>query len=371
MKGKSAERFSCDRRYFIKLATGSVAGVILMGADAPLPAFADNAIVSASGGGMVVLDSLDRSVEVPLRAVNVAPSGGCAQSFLLTLCPEKLSSLAVSLSGDEIGLYSESGKGYLVNLPVAGEVYPRVGDALNVNAILSAEPEILVDAGFSQENLAAKLDELELRTHASALFVDASFGCLPSAYRALGSVLGCEGRAESLAAFVERVFGEIEQGRGAIVDLPKVLFAGGASGFSSRNEAMIHDVIRYAGGNPIAPRWRSVEGSTNSTMVDSADIVIFNDRSCYEAFAAHTGDFFRAWLESECSTVGGSFAVSPSLFYRWIGSALTTQTVGLAWLANLIHPEVYHFDLGGLAREFYDLFFGYELNDDQLEWFDL
>ena len=41
------------------------------------------------------------------------------------------------------------------------------------------------------------------------------------------------------------------------------------------------------------------------------------------------------------------------------------RIMGILWLGNLVYPEYYDFDIVEKTREFYRLFFRYELNPEE------
>jgi len=40
--------------------------------------------------------------------------------------------------------------------------------------------------------------------------------------------------------------------------------------------------------------------------------------------------------------------------------------LGLKWLTNILHPDVYRIDIGKETREFYRLFLGVDLGDKEV-----
>ena len=349
-----------SRRYFIKLASSAVASAVLLGMNAPTEAFADEQC------SVVTVDSTGRFVSLPHEFGGVVPAGNCAQSLLMTLCPERLLSLASPLGDDEVSSYAKEGLGGLASLPVTGDIYPYMDSVTDATAGISTDSALFVDAGFSRVGLADKLDLLESKASSPAMFMDASFGNLPSAYRILGNILGYERRAECLASFIEDIFSEIEEKRESVEESPKVLLAGGSLGVSDRNGGMFRDVARYVGGEPVLPPL-DASGVIDpaSLAIGSVDVAVFNDPSCFKSIVLYEGSAYEVWGERVYAVVNKTLALAPYFLYRWIGSVLSMQTIGMAWLANLLHPGVYQFDLYSIVGDFYRLFFGYELSEDE------
>jgi iron complex transport system substrate-binding protein len=132
---------------------------------------------------------------------------------MLKLCelfPEKIASLAVEISGDDVSDYEEADMGELVQLPETGTLFSTSDTDMSPTKVAALSPVIMLDVGLPKEGLAEKLDALQLETGIPYIFIDISFGNLPQAYRILGSLLGCDRRAEALAAYVEAVLSEVK-----------------------------------------------------------------------------------------------------------------------------------------------------------------
>ena len=85
-------------------------------------------------------DSTGREVEIPKNIDRIAPSGPLAQVVLYTLCPDKLVGLAAEMKDSQTEFIDEKYR----SLPVFGNFY---GDTLNMEAIMSAKPQVVIDIG--------------------------------------------------------------------------------------------------------------------------------------------------------------------------------------------------------------------------------
>jgi iron complex transport system substrate-binding protein len=54
--------------------------------------------------------------------------------------------------------------------------------------------------------------------------------------------------------------------------------------------------------------------------------------------------------------------------YNWIDKPPSVQRVlGIQWLAQLLYPEVYQYDMTAVAQEFYKLFYDYDLTAEEAQ----
>lgn len=100
-------------------------------------------------------DSVGRTVTIPKELKKIAPSGPVAQLVLYTAAPDLLCGLARE--------FPETAKGYIddsyYSLPVFGQFYGKNAN-LNMEALLAASPELVIDIGEPKENIGEELDSL-------------------------------------------------------------------------------------------------------------------------------------------------------------------------------------------------------------------
>ena len=63
----------------------------------------------------------------------------------------------------------------------------------------------------------------------------------------------------------------------------------------------------------------------------------------------------------------GNANVDSALPYNWIDRPPSViKVLGAKWLGNLVYPEYFDYDIVAEAKEFFRLFYGWELKDEQL-----
>ena len=62
----------------------------------------------------------------------------------------------------------------------------------------------------------------------------------------------------------------------------------------------------------------------------------------------------------------GKYYEIPGLPYGWMSSPPSVNRVlGIWWLGNLLYPELYDYDMVQVAREYYGLFWHYDLTEEE------
>ena len=147
----------------------------------------------------VFTDDAGRDVTVPAGITRIAASGSTAQMILMTLVPELLVGLASSPSTAQRPYFPEE----MWTLPTFGQFYGSKAN-LNMEALIDAEPQLIVDLGDAKENVRSDMDGIQKQTGIPTVFLEATLEEMPQAYRKLGRLLHREAEAEVLAVYLEQ-----------------------------------------------------------------------------------------------------------------------------------------------------------------------
>ena len=137
----------------------------------------------------VFTDDAGRDVTVPADITRIAASGSTAQMILMTLVPELLVGLASSPSTAQRPYFPAE----MWTLPTFGQFYGSKAN-LNMEALIDAEPQLIVDLGDAKENVRSDMDGIQKQTGIPTVFLEATLEEMPQAYRKLGRLLQPGGR---------------------------------------------------------------------------------------------------------------------------------------------------------------------------------
>ncbi|MDR2357656.1 MAG: ABC transporter substrate-binding protein [Oscillospiraceae bacterium] len=311
----------------------------------------------------VFTDSAGREVELPVNITRIAPSGALAQMFLIAVAPDMLVSKASE--------YSEEDRKYIpdavADLPVIGQFYGS--DNLNLETIASINPDVVIDVGEPKGTIVEDMDGITQVTAIPAIHITADLRSAPQAFRALGELLGREESGEALAAFCERALALTDDIMARVGDdKVSALYCLGDAGLNVLARTSFHsEVLDYLTDNLAVVDGPSSKGSGNETDLEQIsvwdpDVIIFAPDSVYDDVA---GD--PTWSELRAVS-GGSFYKTPSGPYNWMGSPPSiNRYAGMLWLASALYPEYAEFELYDEIREYYSLFYGFELSRDEFD----
>lgn len=315
-----------------------------------------------------VQDDTGREVTVPETITKVAPSGSVAQLILLTLVPDLLVGLSVSPSTAQMTYYPEE----VVYLPTFGQFYGKKS-TLNMESLIKAEPQITIDLGDRKRTIKVDLAGIQSKTNIPTVFYESTIEKLPDAYRSLGTLLGREEKAEELAAFVEKT---LKMAEDHAKKIPKdkrktVLFGTGATGLAVNARGSAHaQVIELIGAeNAIIPGVVTDKGG--GTIVNLEDVYQAEPDVIIQANhdLIHTMDQGE-WAQLKAVREGRYYWI-PQEPYSWMSAPPSVNMVlGVWWLGQLVYPEIYNdYDMADIAKEYYRLFWNYELSDDEVQAF--
>ena len=311
----------------------------------------------------VVTDSAGRQVEIPAQIQRVAPSGSTAQMILMPIAYDLLAGLSSSPSTAQMPYFPEEVR----YLPTFGQFYGSKAN-LNMESLIDARPQIIIDLGDKKENIADDMDRIQKQTGIPTVFIEANLDYMAAAYRTLGDILNRSDMAESLAQFIEKTVSMARENSAKIPENQRlsVLFGTGSTGLACNAAGSVQaDVIDLVGAvNAIIPQEVSNRGGGTTVSLEEVyavepDVILLSTGGPYDTLAQ--GEW--AGLTA---VQNGRYYEIPGLPYDWMSSPPSVNRVlGIWWLGNLLYPELYDYDMVQVAREYYGLFWHYDLTEEE------
>lgn len=317
-----------------------------------------------AAAGHVVTDSAGRSVSVPDHVERVMAAGPPASVLLYVLCPEKLVGWVRKPREAELAYLSKTVR----ELPEVGRLTGR-GDSANLEAVVNAKPDVIVDFGAVTPTYVALADRVQNQTGIPYLLIDGRFANTAAALRLVGSTLGVEARGEMLAHDAETTLAEVDRAAASVppAQRPRVYLARGASGLETGTRGSINtEIIERAGGINVADiggePGRLTTVSLEQVLAWNPDTIVSVDASFVDRVRTAAG-----WADTEALRRHRVY-LSPGLPYGWIDSPPSlNRLIGLKWLAKLFFPDRFTATLRDTTREFYARYYQVDLSDAQLD----
>jgi len=307
------------------------------------------------------LDDLGREVTVPADITRIVSTGPLSQIALFAIAPEMFVGLTSKWEDSAIGIIDEE---YL-NLPYFGQLYGSAD--LNIEELAVADPQLIIDIGEPKSGIEEDLNTLQDQTTIPSVYVSATLSTMADAYRTLGKLLGKEDKGEELAQFCERVYARTVSIMEQVGDNKvNALFVTGEKGLNVLAAGSYHaELIDMLTNNLAVVDDPSSRGTGNEVSMEqialwNPDFVIFSPDSIYSSVQDDA-----AW--SQITAIqNGDYIEVPNAPLNWMGSPPSVQRyLGMIWVPAVLYPEYCDYDVKAEVMEYYELFYGCTLTDEQ------
>ncbi|WP_018633629.1 iron ABC transporter substrate-binding protein [Neomegalonema perideroedes] len=311
--------------------------------------------------GRSVLDATGREVLVPAEPARVFAAGPPAATLLYTLKPEAMVGwVRAPRAGDLPFLLPQ-----VRELPELGRLTGR-GDTVNLEVLLSAQPDLIVDYGTINPTYIDLAGRVQEQTGVPYALIDGSFEAMPQAIRQMAEILGVPERGEILAAYAEARLAEVDALLEKIPEeeRPTVYLARGPEGLESPARGSINaEIIERVGGRnvTVAETRGLATVSPEQVLAWAPEVVITIDKD----FAAKVGAA-PEW-SGVPAVAEGRVYLAPATPFGFIDSPPSVNRLaGLIWLTHKLYPEQAEGDLREKIAEFYEIFYALRPDETQL-----
>jgi iron complex transport system substrate-binding protein len=297
----------------------------------------------------VVVDSAQRRVEIPARVERIYAAGPPASILVFAVAPDKLIGWTSAWREAERPFIAQR----YADLPTLGRLTGR-GNTANVEVVLRAKPDFIVDYGTVRPTLASLADRVQAQTGIPYVLLDGDFDRMGEAILAVGRIAGEEKRAEALARHARDTVQDIGK-RVAQIPAnrrPRVYYGRGPQGLNTGLAGSVSaEFIEQLGAINVAAELGKgglVQVTIEQVLLWNPDFVITIDPNFYAMARSHP-----LWRDVPAIRAG-RFHLAPNLPFGWIDfPPSVNRLVGLRWLARILYPEAFPEDLRPIVRDFY------------------
>lgn len=317
-------------------------------------------------GPHTITDMAGRQLELPATVGKVFSAEPIAAIYLYTLAPEHLLGWNYELNALESRYMADEYR----SLPSYG-----MNDAISYEAVIAAGPDIALMVTSLNEKGITAADAMSEKLGIPVAMVSNRLEDSAEAYRFIGALLGKQARAEELAAYIDRCFADIAAASIPEDERVRVYYGNGADSLETAPPGTIHSqIIEMVNGVNVA----NVELGDSSRVKITLEqvlawdpgviIVNGNPKQDLTGSAAaqailDSGDWAHIAAVQNGRVYGG-----PKAPFSWVDRpAGPNRVIGLRWLAQLLYPDYYDYDIDAEVRDFYSLFYHTQLTDAQLE----
>ncbi len=320
------------------------------------------ALPACAQGTREFTDDTGRTVTLDADITRIAVSGVGAQIAVFALAPEMLVGVTSAWDAGSEAFIDEK----YYDLPAIGQLYGGKGN-LNLETLLAAAPQVVIDVGEMKDGIAQDLDDLTQQTGIPFVHITMSLEHMDEAYRRLGALLGLEERAQALAAYCREVYDRTKM-IGEAAKKTRLLYITGETHLGVIAKGSYHSpIIDMLSDNLAVVASPSARGTGNETdleqiMAWDPDMIVFASRETYEeAKRDPLWQAVRAVSE-------GNYVLVPQLPYNFMGFPPSVQRfLGMTWMAKALYPELAQYDLYEEIARHYELFYHCDLSREQYD----
>jgi iron complex transport system substrate-binding protein len=228
------------------------------------------------------------------------------------------------------------------------------GNTANVEVVLAAKPDFIVDYGTVNDTYASLADRVQQQIGIPYVLLDGDFDRMPEAILQIGRITGEEKRAEALARYAQDTVSDISRRVAKIAanQRRRVYYGRGPQGLNTGLAGSINvESIEQIGAINVAAELGKgglVQVSIEQVLRWNPDVVITIDPNFYAMARTHP-----LW-GSLPAIKAGRIYLAPSVPYGWIDFPPSiNRLIGLRWLARILYPQSFPEDLRPIVRDFY------------------
>ena len=319
------------------------------------------------------VDDVGREVVLPVEIDAVSPSGPLAQTVLYSLDPD----LFVSVSATPSAMEQKYLDPRLMTLPETGQFYGSKASTMNPESIMELNKQlhidVVLDIGEAKGTMKEDLNDISGKTGVSFAFITQNkLSDIPGSYLKLGELLDRKEQGGRLSAYASSLLAEFDAGMKTVGENKKsLIYVSSIDGNAVSlvgNGSYHANVIDYVGNNVGGHAVSSSGTGDGYTMEDilqmNPDFIIVSFTTDHAYYNKILND--PLW-QSLSAVRNGNVYEAPCGPYSWMGPSSPLKLLMLMWLGNLMYPEVFSYDIHDRVKEFYPLFFHYDLTDAELD----
>jgi len=244
----------------------------------------------------------------------------------------------------------------------------------SVEEIVKLKPDIIISSFNINPKTKDEADKLSKKTGIPVFMVAMDMARYEATFTILGKLLHRQTQTDSMTGFLHAYIDSIPVKAKMIPEKQRVhvYYAEGGRGLNTDPSGSFHSQILDVVGAVNAAQTGVVAGQGMSA-VSMEQILLWNPDVILVWTGMNTSLTTLQYIKSD-KLWAKSRAVKNNKVYQipfqpfgWFDRPPSTNRImGAIWTAELLYPDVYHFDLNKITREYFDIFYHHSLTDNEL-----
>ena len=249
----------------------------------------------------------------------------------------------------------------------------------NIEELVNAGIDVILVTQLMTEKVKQMAENIQSQTGIPTVLINTSYDGLADSYILLGELFNDPERGKMLSDYLRAEVAEIRENAAKVPESEKVtfLYSEGADGLETDPEGSFHtETFSLIGMLNVADvAENTTNGFVGQSQISLEQIINWNPQYIIRNFSGTgTSDNVKAsdiladpdWAGIQAVQDGHVYQ-TPALPYNWIDRPPSViKVLGAKWLGNLVYPAYFDYDIVAEAKEFFRLFYGWELTDEQL-----
>ncbi|HVN98128.1 MAG TPA: ABC transporter substrate-binding protein [Syntrophorhabdaceae bacterium] len=314
-----------------------------------------------------VVDMAGRTVTLPDSIGKVYAPSPYGSFIMYSVDPSMLPGLNLSIKDEDKKYFPKE----VANLPVIGSLGGQ-GQAANVEILLKAKPDLLIMWSANKSAINERSEESIKKLNIPFVYAVAeSLSDYPEVYLFLGRLLKREDRTKQLSGYFRKTLDDVKNTVSKIPaeKRPTVYYAEGVDGLSTECNDSIHvELLQLAGDRNVHRCHTSShvgfeKVSMEQIMLYNPDVIVAQEKVFYDKVVREKSP---VWQNIKAVKEGRVYLI-PRHPFNWFDRPPSFMRIlGLKWLMNCLYPNDYRIDIVKEARDFYRLFLGTSLSEQDI-----
>ncbi len=314
-----------------------------------------------------ITDMAGRKVAVPTSVDKVFGTDPVGTITLYTLAPHKLIGWNYELNDEE-----------KANIPEKYQQYSVFGmkDTLNAEAIISANPQIIVQMGSVSGEAGKQADSLQEKLNIPVVVISGKLLDIPKAYEMLGQITGDTEKATELRGHAQRILDMVTAKEIPTHAQESVYYGNGVDSLETAPKGSdAAEVIETAMGSNVAVL--DMKDPNERITIGKEQIIAWNPTIMFvngEPKKSLTGGGAAQSILKDADLAGVAAVKEKRVYgipkspFSWLDRPKApNRLIGLLWTGSLMYPEAYKdVDIIGEIQQFYTAFYHVDLTKEQV-----
>lgn len=318
-----------------------------------------------------ITDMIGRKVTIPSDVKKVYATSAVGTIFVYSIDPSKLIGQA--------GMSAKDSKYVLEqyrNLPVLGGMNGAENNNAVREKVVKAAPDIILSTTMEASDdvaAASNADILQEQLGIPVIVFTSNLSQLDKTYEFMGELLGDKERAKVLANYCRNTISEIKL---SVAKIPeekrlRVYYAEGETGLNTIADGSRHnEVLDFVQGINVAKVPMDVGQaavSLEKVMFWNPDVILVGKMKGEEGNLPEFIKDNSSWKNIKAVKEHQVYKI-PNQPFSWLDRPPSiNRIIGIKWLANLLYADYVKIDIKAETKNFYRIFYHYELTEQEVE----